>query len=441
MSSDLKNNSFEELIRNTLEDYKVPVDVSNWDAIEKSLLRSKRLKYIYTATSLVAAAVVILLITLNLPNNNNQQNNGQTTVISPHSTPATTWSDKHNAESVPDIDEQTAQKATTVSPNRPTPENQTEEEQSISTFIPAYSDTINIITAQVEEPDTSPEYLPLKDKLKLIPQTISGTSTNISSSNKLQLPNDSRFTGALNGKQADKRNDNNAYPDNKRDLIANLDKSSSDSKTWSVLMSFGTSNYQTPTVNTKNSDLMMAAPLLTSSNSTDYVKNKYRDDVKVPDNADLQHGLPLSTKFIVRRDLNNRWAVESGLSYTYLSTKYKWNKNTVNQQLHYLGIPLNAVCYVISRPNWNIYASAGGMVEKGVYAHIDRSDKLTSKINMQGLQWSVNGALGATYKLRKSLEIFFEPQFGYFFDNGQPESIRTEWPISFGLGVGLRFNL
>jgi predicted porin len=59
---------------------------------------------------------------------------------------------------------------------------------------------------------------------------------------------------------------------------------------------------------------------------------------------------------------------------------------------------------------------------------------------MKGLQWSVNGAIGATYKLHKGVGLFFEPQIGYFFDNDQPESIRTTGSASFGLGVGLRFN-
>jgi hypothetical protein len=443
MSSDLNNNSFEELIRNKLEDHRTLVEPNNWDAIERSLLRNKRLKYIYTATVVAAAAVAILLIILNLPGNDNQWNDNLSTVIPRTDTLSTTKPDKQNVEPAPDAGKQTAQK-TTASPTRQTPDNQTEQKQSASISTPAFNAATNSVTAQAGAPDTNdtnPEDPPLKNRLILVPTTISGTSTSISPSNKLQFPNDTRVAGALNVKRADKKSNNNIRPDDRKDLIASLDKNRTDSKKWSVLMSFGAGNYQAPTVNTKNSDLMMAAPLLTSSSySVDYVRNKYRDEVKVPDNADLQHGLPLSAKFIVRKDFNARWAVESGLSYTYLSTKYKWNQNSVNQQLHYLGIPLNAVCYVVSKPSWNIYASAGGMVEKGVYAHLDRSDKLAVKTEMKGLQWSVNGAIGATYKLRKGVGLFFEPQFGYFFDNGQPESIRTEWPVSFGLGAGLRFN-
>jgi hypothetical protein len=433
MSSDLNNNGFEELIRKKLEDYKTPVNASNWDVIEKSLLRRKRLKYIYTATGIVAAAAVLLLITLNLPYGDNQPNDKQTIEIS---TPATMPSDDKQNAAVADIDEQTVKESTT--PENQTPENQAEQEQPASTVAPAYSATTNAVTAQIEKSDTYPEDPPVKDRLRLVPQTISGTSISISSSNKLQLPNNVHLTGTLNGKQ-DKDNNNHVRHDDKKDLIANLDNNKPDSKKWSVAMSFGAGNYQPQNVNTKNSDLIMSTPLLTSSNSVEYIRNKYRDEIKIPDNADAQHGLPLSAKFIVRKDFNARWAIESGVSYTYLSTKYKWTTNTVNQQLHYIGIPLNAVCYVVSKPKWNIYASAGGMLEKGVYSLIKRGDgSAQSRIN--GLQWSVNGAIGTTYKLHKGVGLFFEPQFGYFFDNGQPESIRTEWPVSFGLGIGLRFN-
>ena len=38
-------------------------------------------------------------------------------------------------------------------------------------------------------------------------------------------------------------------------------------------------------------------------------------------------------------------------------------------QLHYLGVPLNVRVKAIKQPNWNLYTTAGTMVEKGP-AHI-----------------------------------------------------------------------
>jgi hypothetical protein len=432
MASDL-NNGFEKLIRNKLEDYKTPVGPNNWDAIEKSLLRSKRLRYFYTTAGIVAAAAVLFLITLNLPNNK-KHNDEQTTVVLQDSTSKTTQPDKQTA--IPNIDGQSAPK--TADTDRQIPANQTKPEQTATNPAPIYSATTNTITitTQAEQADMYPEDPPVKERLRIAPQNITGTSISLSSPNKLNLPAYMHPIESLSSQNSDKKNNiqQNQY------TAAKLDKHDLNNKKWSVSISFGAGNYQAPTINSKSSELIMAAPLLTSSNSVDYIRNTYRDEVKIPDNADAQHGLPLSAKFLVRKDFNTRWAIESGLSYTFLSTKYNWSKTTVNQQLHYLGIPLNVVCYAVSKPSWNIYASAGGMVEKGVYANINRSDNLDPKAQMRGLQWSINGAIGVTYKLRKGWGLFFEPQVGYFFDNGQPESIRTEWPVSFGFGAGLRFN-
>jgi hypothetical protein len=426
MSSDL-NSGFEKLVRNKIEDYSVPVDPGSWDAIEKSLMRRKRLKYLYVATGAVAAAVILLMIMLNLPDDENRQNDVN----------------RQTAEETASPQQQTpAPTPTPENQSRQTPENQSKQEQPVSSSVYNAITNITAVAQAVEKPETYPENPPVqvKEKLHIERQTVPVASIDLFVPGKLQIPHDMRPPVALSEKSVpSKRNDNISDIKNR---AARRNMTELNNKKWSVSMSFCAGNYQSPSnMNNKNSDLIMSVPLLTSSNSVDYVRNKYRDGIMVPDNAGSQHGLPLSAKFIVRKDIDSRWAIESGLSYTYLSTKYKWNKNTVSQQLHYLGIPLNVVCYIVAKPSWNIYASAGGMIEKGVYSRINRSDNFAAKAKMNGLQWSVNGAAGITYKLHKSVGMFFEPQLGYFFDNGHPESIRSEWPVSFSIGVGLRFSL
>jgi hypothetical protein len=431
MSNDL-NKGFEKLIRNKIEDYNTPVDSNNWEAIEKSLRLSKRLRRLYTtaAAIIAAAAIVLFLVILYSPDDNKTQK--QPTLVLQDSTPVATQADKQTVV-IPDSNRQTTRE--TAAANRQTTENNTVHEQPATNLAPIYR--ANTIAAQTGKPDIYPENPPVKDKLKIAPQTVSGTPISVLSSNKLQSPAKIPPFGVEGIQNLDKTNKNKTTPDNKKDEI---DKNGLNSRKWSVSMSFGAGNYQAPNMNNKNSDIIMAAPLLTSGYSGNYIRNKYRDKMKVPDNADVRHMLPLSTKFIVRRNLNSQWAIESGLSYAFLSTRYKWNNNIVNQQLHYLGIPLNAVYYLVSKPSWDIYASAGGMVEKGIHIHIGRNDNIVAKTDMDGLQWSVNSAIGATYKIREGWGVFFEPQFGYFFDNEQPESIRTEWPVSFGFGAGLRFS-
>jgi hypothetical protein len=114
MSSDL-NNSFEKLIRNKIEDYRTPVDPSNWNAIEKSLIRRKWSKYLYTAAG-SAAAIALFLIVLNLPNNDNQNDIKNTTVVTQDPV----------KETIPPTEQ----------PEKQIPENQTVQEQPASNPAP-----------------------------------------------------------------------------------------------------------------------------------------------------------------------------------------------------------------------------------------------------------------------------------------------------------------
>lgn len=439
-----KNSSFEELIRNKLEDYETPVDSNNWDAIEKSLTRSRRIKYIYTVVGVtVAAAAVMLIVTLNLPKNGDIQGNkaAQTEIDQPSDgqNPQNQQNTQSDEQNVQDKPQQNNQKQNAEKKDRKNPENQAKQQQNQLAANPVskYNVETNTIITQAAGTEIIPEDPPLRSKLKVVPQTSPGISINISPSRKLQLPVDNMPVSKTLANKTTEKVENNRKSGNEN-IIAEIDREIKKTKNWSVSMSLEAGNYQE--VSSRNSDLLVAAPILTSYNSSDYIKNRYKDEIMVPDNSTPQHGIPLSAKLIARKNLNSAWAVESGMSYTYLSTKYKWGKNVANQQLHYLGIPVNVVYYAVSKPKWNLYASAGGMLEKGVYASMNRTDNIDSKINMRGVQLSVNGAIGVTYKLYQSLGLFFEPQVGYFFDNEQPESIRTEWPVSVGLGAGLRFN-
>lgn len=168
------------------------------------------------------------------------------------------------------------------------------------------------------------------------------------------------------------------------------------------------------------------------------------------DYDDIDYNVPLSFGITVRRKLTNRLSVETGLVYTYLSTNFKRNTpNAVKGKLglHYLGIPVNLSVDLWDNRHWNVYVSAGVMGEKGlrsVYTqHVYRSTSTTSttlKSSIPDMQWSLNGAVGVSYRLHKDWSLYAEPRVSYFFDNNQPISVRTEKPVSLGLGVGVRFD-
>ncbi|MDR0824227.1 MAG: porin family protein [Prevotella sp.] len=169
------------------------------------------------------------------------------------------------------------------------------------------------------------------------------------------------------------------------------------------------------------------------------------------DFTNINHSMPLSFGLSVRANLNDRIGLESGLIYTYLSSRFsKDGKSMCNakQELHYLGIPVNVVVYLWNRPNWNVYVSAGGMVEKGLKMNYNQStakgnnppSELSVKKNIDGLQWSINASVGVAYRFYKNWELYFEPRYSHFFDNDQPLSIRTENSQTVGISAGLRYE-
>jgi hypothetical protein len=167
---------------------------------------------------------------------------------------------------------------------------------------------------------------------------------------------------------------------------------------------------------------------------------------------DVTHYAPVSIGISFRKELNQVFALESGLVYTYIASEFE-NQNTnknAKLQLHYVGIPLNlhTRIYGNRNSNWNIYFSTGGMVEKGVLSHYVQKEyyaannyrTITSNEKIDGLQWSLSASPGLNYKLNKTYSLYFEPKISYYFDNNQPVSARTEHPVVIGLNAGVRFN-
>lgn len=187
------------------------------------------------------------------------------------------------------------------------------------------------------------------------------------------------------------------------------------------------------------------APVLRSSK----MNENFLDNRSFESYPDVSYSLPISFGFTVRKDLNRRIAVESGLMYTYLSTTFKKGgdfPSEVKSSLHYLGIPLNLVVYVWKNQRWNVYLSGGFMMEKGLQAvysgYIAGNGTTISKSKKEGIhgmQWSVNASVGAAYRFYGDWSLYFEPRFSHYFDCDQPASIRTDKPLGFGLSAGIRY--
>ena len=107
-----------------------------------------------------------------------------------------------------------------------------------------------------------------------------------------------------------------------------------------------------------------------------------------------------------------------------------------------MGIPVNAYYNILNNKQINLYAYAGGSVEKCV---TDKYEVLSTNIihteKPSGVQLSANVGIGVEFMLGKHVGLYADPSLRYYFDNGQPKSIRTSQPLMLGLDLGLRIKL
>ncbi|MDR2086075.1 MAG: PorT family protein [Dysgonamonadaceae bacterium] len=169
------------------------------------------------------------------------------------------------------------------------------------------------------------------------------------------------------------------------------------------------------------------------------------------DFSEREHYPPLSFGLTFKKDINNRFAVESGLVYTFLSSRFenKESNKSATLKLHYLGVPLNLHTKITGSrwSKWGLYLATGIMLEKGLWSHYSQSEHFLNSVEnisftqkIDGWQWSLNAAFGIEYKLIKNYGIYFEPKVSYYLKNNQPESARTENPLIIGINAGVRYS-
>lgn len=168
------------------------------------------------------------------------------------------------------------------------------------------------------------------------------------------------------------------------------------------------------------------------------------------------YGIPVSFGAGVKVDLNSRWSIGAGLNYTLMSRQFYGKyirigesgsiENSTSSDIrnvqHYVGIPVNAFYNIISNEGINLYAYAGGAVEKCIsdkYSVLSTS--ITHKEKAKGVQLSANAGIGVEFMLGDNLGLYIDPSLRYYFNNGQPKSIRTMQPLMLGFEMGFRARL
>ena len=206
--------------------------------------------------------------------------------------------------------------------------------------------------------------------------------------------------------------------------------------------------------------VMGANPLAAGVTKTDWIDKDSKASAIVYNQPEVQeeysHKIPVKVGLIARYNITGRLGVETGLTYSILSSSVKIgnsetgkNWSTGSQTLHYLGIPLNISFNILNSRYVNVYVTGGGMMEKSISGSIKTDEyvdgkfdrTLTTNISPKGLQWSVNAAAGIQANILPQLGFFVEPGVSHHFKNGsRVRSIYTDKPTDFSLGFGLRYS-
>ena len=164
---------------------------------------------------------------------------------------------------------------------------------------------------------------------------------------------------------------------------------------------------------------------------------------------------PITFGLTVDIPLTRLFSLQTGLTYTYLLSEIQGNQEnatswTLDQSLHYLGLPLSLAVDMVNHRSWRVYAAAGGGLEKGLCAlqHSELRNSLTGEYSTANTIQSVSGvqpyaaaSFGLAYTFASRWQVYFQPALNYYFDTNQPMSIRTKKPFSLNLGAGFRFVL
>ena len=408
---------FCEIFRQKLENHSLPVDPESWGKIQAGINTGKRKRiipfwWLYSGSG-AAVAVMMLLFFLQPFNQHNseikiaqQQNNSQKEVLKQH---ATETDNNTSSQNKATFNQQNTVKSTSIAKQTVIKIKSEETETKLS-------NQSRILTENIETKQTKTEITQETEK----------------KAQKEQLPAEKEIS-TTNEKQIAMAE----IPKNDWTDPIHKEKSSN----WGVkaLLSSGSgtsSNPSNPVFNDISGKMgIVRAETMNTSILTP------------SDFSNRTFFAPINFGLKVSKQLDGKFSMETGLTYTYLLTKFKSLSYDAALNLHYVGIPISFAMKVLGNQKWNIYGSTGMMVEKGVRSvyvqkqyYSNQIITTTASTNIDGLQWSMNISGGVSYRIINKFDIYVAPKISYYFDNNQPMSVRTDRKTSVEVEGGLKYN-
>ena len=153
---------------------------------------------------------------------------------------------------------------------------------------------------------------------------------------------------------------------------------------------------------------------------------------------DGAHSIPVSFGIDVRVGLTSKIGLTSGIDLSRYRSRFNLGQTSVTQNAYYLGIPLRLDWTMWQNGPVSVWLGGGGKVDRLVYGKFG-----SDRVKDNTLNWSIVGNLGIQYDLTKNVGVFLAPEVSYYFKPENPviQTYRTENPLMFTVGAGLRFSL
>ena len=169
----------------------------------------------------------------------------------------------------------------------------------------------------------------------------------------------------------------------------------------------------------------------------------------------VKHRVPVQAALLVSIPLSGHFSLETGLSYTFLSSEISGGSPTAyyatRQRLHYAGVPLGLRYDFLTAGRFRLYATAGAQADCCI------SGSQATRFLIDGLphapeercdagrglwQASVYLRAGIQADLTRRLGFYLEPGAAYYFADGSSLlTPRSQHPFNFSWQAGVRLTL
>ena len=158
-------------------------------------------------------------------------------------------------------------------------------------------------------------------------------------------------------------------------------------------------------------------------------------------NTDYDHFQPVSFGLSARFALNERFSINTGINYTLYNSRKKvlwsdYTEETLNQSVHYIGIPVRCDWLLVDRKHFGLYLGAGAQVDKAVYAKVGNE-----RMHDRTFLFSINGVCGLQYNINDRFGLYLEPELTGNLNRPEIATFRSNRELMLSVRAGLRVNL